>query len=505
MLLGVSGAQASGLAPVLKLGESDGSVEWGLPASPFTLWGYKIAVYGEGPCPLPNESECPPRKEEPEYFEVSASPVEPQVFTPYFQNLPLSTPADGRVWIGVGALVSQNTNPLVYSKEVEVPVVHEGSQGDPAPSRLWTKEGTVYWDFHGKAVVPEAWGYKVAVSPISQVDVSGIPGCKLEDCRQTKYVEVAKSGEPTQSFSPCLEQIEQLGVKPINDRVFIGVGTLSDQGGQPATYTDSEVAVSLPHCPKQEGIVQEVRQQQVVDKLQAVGPAPPVNSQAPSVAGTAAVGYLLAASPGAWQNPPNSYTYQWQICDAAGAGCQSISGAAGATFPLTGGDFGHRLRVEVTAQNVGGSESAFSVPSPVIGSTVESEVEWSFGLGRSFTVVESLSLHAVTAGAHVEVLCHGPRCPFKITDVTPVAHSSNCRTHRCGPHGNATGSEAALGRLFKGRHLRPGTVITVRVTKPGWVGRLYVFTVRANTRPSHPRPTCLVPDSTQPSACVSGG
>ena len=508
-LVGVAGAQAVNVAPVLEL--SGSLTEWISPTSlPFTPWGYKIAVYGEAPCPLPDESECPTRKELPEYFEVSASPGERQVFTVYSQNIPFITPVEGHVWIGVGALLSQNTNPPAYSKEIQVPVVYEGAEGEPAPSRLWTTDDTVQWEaksLGGKAVDAQAWGYKVGISPISQVDVSDIPGCKKENCRGTKYVEVAKSGEGIQSFSPCLEQVEQLGVEPVNGRVFVGVGTLSEPGGVPVSYTGSEVPLSLPHCPipvKPNPTEPPPTEPPPTEPKHLAPPPGPVNSQAPSVAGTAAVGYLLTASPGGWQNPPNSYTFQWQICDPAVTSCQNISGATGATFPLTGGDFGYRLRVVVTAENGGGSATAVSLPSPVIGSTVESEVEWSFGWGRSFTVVESLSLHAVTAGAHVEVLCRGARCPFKVADVTPVAHSSNCRAHRCGPHGNATGSEALLGRLFKGRHLQPGTVIMVRVIKPGWVGRLYVFTVRANTRPSHPRPTCLAPDSTQESACVGG-
>jgi hypothetical protein len=489
--------------PELKPTPSRSVVEWESLTSlgfPVDQWGYKIAVSRE-PCPQ-SERVCKSERKT-DYFEVERLPVEPQRYIPYAQNLSF-VPVAGVVWIGVGAVPVRGGPPSLlgpgpvqyaYSEEIEVPVVNTNVPGDPGPVVLWTEGDTVYWE--GAPSAAGAYGYKVAVSDIPRCEATG------NSCRLTDSFEVAKSGNGVQSFSPCLEH---LGFKPVGDRVFVGVGTLGSQGTDPTSYTGSEVAVSVPPCPKQEVIVQELHQQQVVEKPQTAGPTPPVNSQVPSLAGTAAVGYLLTASPGAWQNPPNSYAYQWQICDAGGMGCQNISGAAGTTFPLTGGDFGHRLRVAVTAQNGGGSATAFSVPSPVIGSTVESDVEWSFGLGRSFTVVESLSLHEVTAGAHVEVVCRGARCPFKVADVTPVAHSSNCRSRRCGQtHGNATGSEAALGRLFKGRHLRPGTVIMVRVTKPGWVGRLYVFTVRANTRPSHPRPTCLAPDSTQASACVGGG
>ena len=507
LLLGVSGAQAITPTPELKPTASGSLVEWEsltLHGFPVDQWGYKIAVSRE-PCPQP-ERVCKSARDT-DYFEVQRSPVEPQRYIPYVQNLSF-IPVGGVVWVGVGALPVRGGPPALlgpgpvqypYSEEIEVPVVDTHVSGDPAPGVLWTEGDTVYWE--GVPSAAGAYGYKVAVSDIPRCEANG------DSCRLTDPFEVAKSGEGVQSFSPCLEH---LGFKPVEDRVFVGVGTLNSQGTDPASYTGSEVAVSVPPCPKQESIVEELHHEELhqyeVIGSQPGGPAPPVNSQAPSLAGTAAVGYLLTAAPGGWQNQPNAYTYQWQICNEAGAGCGNISGAVGTTFPLTGGDFGHRLRVVVTAQNAAGSTPAVSLPSPAIGSTVESEVEWSFGWGRAYTIVESLGLHAVTAGAHVEVVCRGARCPFKVADVTPVARSSSCHARRCSQtHGDATGTEANLAHLFKGRHLRPGTVIMVRVTKPGWVGRLYVFTVRANARPSHPRPTCLAPESTQPSVCVGGG
>lgn len=475
----------------LKLTLSEGFVQWesaflhGLSLD--DQWGYKIAVSGE-PCP---QRECNER--DTEYFEVQRLPTDPQRYVPYSENLPNLhlAPEQRVVWVGVAALPNQGEQPFPFSEEVEVPVVR-GAPGDPAPSLLLTVGDTVFW-----GDVPGASGYKVAVSRSPRCEVNG------DKCRVTQTIEVAKSGEGTQSFSPCLEDLD---FKPIEDKVYVGVGTLNGAGTNPVSYTGSEVAVSVPPCPKT--VVNEhheVGEEHHEVGLKLPGPKPPVNSQVPSLTGTAAVGYLLTVGPGGWQNDPNSYTYQWQICNAAGAGCQNVSGATSTTFPLTGGDFEHRLRVAVTAQNSGGTATALSGPSPVIGSTVDSEVEWSFAWGRSYTIVEGLGLHAVTPGAHVEVVCRGARCPFKVADVTPVAHSSDCHTRRCSQtHGNETGPEADLAHLFKKRHLRPGTVIIVRVTKPGWVGRFYTFTVRANQRPSHPRPTCLAPDSTQPSTCSDG-
>ena len=501
LVVGVSGAQAiTTPGPEFVLKEASLSlVEWqslssGEPRP--DQWGYKVAVSPEA-CPPPaRECERPGTQ----YFEVQRSPGGPQFYIPYRQNLGF-VPVDEVVWIGVGALTKReehNPRPIQgakdfpYSEEIPVHVADTGMQGYPAPYRLWTEGDTVYWGGEGEVEDSGAYGYKVAVS------VS--PRCEAIEnkChRETDTIEVAKSGDGVQSFSPCLED---LNFTPEGD-VFVGVGAIARPETNPASYTGSEVAVSVPPCPQPNAIIEQAH----VEELHPGGPTPPVSSQAPSVTGTAAVGFLLTASAGAWQPQPNSYAYQWQICNVAGAGCENISGATGTTFPLTGGDFGHRLRVVVTAQNSGGSATAVSSPSPVIGSTVESEVEWSFAWGRSYTIVESLGLHAVTSGAHVEVVCRGAKCPFQVADITPVAHSSGCHTRRCDQtHGNDSGPEADLAHLFKGRHLRPGTVIIVRVTKPGWVGRSYTFTVRTNERPSHPRPTCLAPDSTQPSACVGG-
>ena len=58
---------------------------------------------------------------------------------------------------------------------------------------------------------------------------------------------------------------------------------------------------------------------------------------------------------------------QWQRCDVSGAICSDIPGATGATFVLTQGDVGRRIRAHVTATNNKGSAFADSTPTAVIG------------------------------------------------------------------------------------------------------------------------------------------
>lgn len=94
--------------------------------------------------------------------------------------------------------------------------------------------------------------------------------------------------------------------------------------------------------------------------------APPANTSAPTISGTARDGTTLTGSNGAWTGSPTSYAYRWKRCDSAGGSCAAIAGATSNQYTLTTADVGHRLRVEVTATNAGGSGSATSAPTDVV-------------------------------------------------------------------------------------------------------------------------------------------
>ncbi|MHB1808481.1 MAG: hypothetical protein ACYCU0_04210 [Solirubrobacteraceae bacterium] len=94
--------------------------------------------------------------------------------------------------------------------------------------------------------------------------------------------------------------------------------------------------------------------------------APPKNTGAPSISGTARVGETLTAEDGTWEGNPTAFTYKWLLCNEAGAGCAEVSGATGQTFALTEGAAGHRVEVEVTAESAGGRTTAESPPSAIV-------------------------------------------------------------------------------------------------------------------------------------------
>jgi uncharacterized repeat protein (TIGR01451 family) len=96
-------------------------------------------------------------------------------------------------------------------------------------------------------------------------------------------------------------------------------------------------------------------------------PAPPANSVAPSVSGTAESGQLLTASSGTWTgNPSPTLSYQWRRCDANGANCADIGGETNITYTLVSGDVGGTIRVVVTGTNGSGASAATSVETAVV-------------------------------------------------------------------------------------------------------------------------------------------
>lgn len=92
----------------------------------------------------------------------------------------------------------------------------------------------------------------------------------------------------------------------------------------------------------------------------------PASTSAPTISGTARDGTSLTASNGSWTGSPTSYAYRWERCDNAGGACATISGATSKQYTVTTADVGHRLRVQVTATNAGGSGSATSGPTDAV-------------------------------------------------------------------------------------------------------------------------------------------
>ena len=86
--------------------------------------------------------------------------------------------------------------------------------------------------------------------------------------------------------------------------------------------------------------------------------APPSNTVAPQISGTARQGQSLSVSLGSWSAVVNSYSFQWQRSADGGASWSDIAGASTANYVPLSADIGDAVRAKVTASNQGGSGSA---------------------------------------------------------------------------------------------------------------------------------------------------
>ncbi len=99
----------------------------------------------------------------------------------------------------------------------------------------------------------------------------------------------------------------------------------------------------------------------------AVAAAPPVAAVAPTISGTPLVGESLSEAHAGWSGSPASFSYQWERCNGAGAGCTAIPGATAQRYALTAADSGRTVRVVEDATNaVGPGSAATSAQTAVI-------------------------------------------------------------------------------------------------------------------------------------------
>ena len=118
----------------------------------------------------------------------------------------------------------------------------------------------------------------------------------------------------------------------------VGLGEIGDAFEVTVTATNAEGAASAT-SPETSAV--------------SGGSQPPENLIAPSVIGLDLTGQTLTAVEGLWTGTePITYSFQWELCNSAGASCGAISGATESTYKIPDGDTGHTLRVDVTATNV---------------------------------------------------------------------------------------------------------------------------------------------------------
>jgi Big-like domain-containing protein len=97
---------------------------------------------------------------------------------------------------------------------------------------------------------------------------------------------------------------------------------------------------------------------------------------------------------------------------------------------------------------------------------IGSTLQWQFRYRPAYTLVTKLQADGVARGTTILLTCAGGGCPFSRTSIQ-----------------TKTDGSIDLRPTFRKRHLRVGSQITLRITRPNWIGKYYAFTVRAGRGP----------------------
>jgi hypothetical protein len=118
----------------------------------------------------------------------------------------------------------------------------------------------------------------------------------------------------------------------------------------------------------------------------SIGAGVPVNTIAPSLVGTPAVGNTLTVSTGTWTNNPTSYTYQWKKNGSP------ISGATSSMYLVVSGDASSTILCTVVAINAAGSGTintgSVTIPASVIDLTPDA---FSLGTHILYSTLETFT------------------------------------------------------------------------------------------------------------------
>jgi hypothetical protein len=253
--------------------------------------------------------------------------------------------------------------------------------------------------------------------------------------------------------------------------------------------------------------------------------AAPTFTSLPAIEGDAVVGATLTAV-ATWTGVPDPKpTYTWRRCPATGRSCDPIDTATAAQYVVTADDLGFRLGVTIRLKNkvdaiskpsvttdvVVPASTASGPPPPSADPDPTSEPVTS-AEGGSFTdpvapiVGPAVATRATLLRPFPVVRIRGyfkaggVRVTLLSVNAPRSAHiTARCVGGGCPVRSLSLASAPARLRPFE-RFLRAGTVLQVRVTRAGSIGKYASFVIRARSAPLR-RDLCLMPGRAKPAAC----
>jgi hypothetical protein len=209
----------------------------------------------------------------------------------------------------------------------------------------------------------------------------------------------------------------------------------------------------------------------------AAATAKPSNTTLPRIFGAARLGQVLTGDRGSWTNSPTKYVYSWLRCNAAGNGCDPISGADGTQYTLGGADDGHAIRFRVAASNADGTTTATSAATAQVvaaGKPTNTALPTISGLaqerstltGSNGTWTNSPSKYDVSwlrcdkQGGSCASINGANKSTYTLT-TADVGNTIRFRVTASNSAGNNTASSAATAVVspFRGNGCPPGTPI----------------------------------------------
>jgi hypothetical protein len=234
----------------------------------------------------------------------------------------------------------------------------------------------------------------------------------------------------------------------------------------------------------------------------------PPRITAVTIAGNPVVGATLAVAATATGGPTPTVTFQWLRCAADAADtCVTIPGATAWSYQVAAADVGRRLAVMATAVNPLGaamsrSQPTAPVPEPRRSSRFDQAGASPVPVLGPMPTLPSVALlylrpfptvrikgRLVDGGARITLL--RVRAPRGST-VVVRCRRSGCPLRR---------RSVRVGRIRRlERFLRAGIRITIRVSKPGLIGKFVRVVIRDGTVPKR-RDACLMPGDAAPVDC----
>jgi hypothetical protein len=155
-------------------------------------------------------------------------------------------------------------------------------------------------------------------------------------------------------------------------------------------------------------------------------------------------------------------------------------------------------RFTYRATDSGGASKPVTAAITVQGTLAFALLGFDFNALGSYSQVTSMTASGVPVGTRIAASCRGDGCrltakPVTVTNTTACPRKEKRCRHKSRPHTKI----ADLTPGLRNTHFPVGSTLTVTMTKRGFIGKAYVFTLHPNRQPTW-KASCLAPGSSVP-------